>query len=301
MHGLLFLEQALLLALGGGGVAAGGTLVLEGHGLCWVWLGESNADAPDRGRALGLSAEEDSWGDSLGVQIGGAEEEACLLVLGDGATLGVVWDALEQGALLAHRELWRLLLALLWGLLLLHGGALLLQLGELSLGLVLKHGDRLGLAVGRLHGGDESQLLLLLLGLRVRGQVQGRPRRLLLGAETATSQNSQRVLEQGGLDLLWGALGLSQGPGRLKELLWRRCVGRRRCWEAGLDGEQLSSLLKEGHRLLSLRRRVDLGLKHLGLKVLLESLQHLLLLQLLLLLLQVAQRLILLLLLLLLL
>lgn len=93
------------------------------------------------------------------------------LTLGDRVRLGVVWDILEQGALLAHWKLRWLLLVLLWRLLLLHGGALLLHLGELSLGLVLKHCNRLGLAVRCLHGGDECQLLWLLLGLGVWGQV----------------------------------------------------------------------------------------------------------------------------------
>ena len=290
MHWLLLLEQALLLVVSGGGVAARGALVLEGHGLCWVWLGETHANAPHRGRALGLGAEENSWGDGLGVEICGAEQEPCLLglgqlALGHRAGLGVVWDTLEQGALLAHWKLRWLLLVLLWRLLLLHGRALLLQLGELSLGLVLKHGNSLRLAVRGLHGGDERQLLLLLLGRRVRGQVQGRPSRLLLRVETAARQNGQRVLEQGGLDLLLlRALGLSQGPGGLKELLWRGRVGWGLCWETGLDGEQLPGLLKQGHGLLLLGG-VDLRLKQLRLKLLLQILQHLLLLQLLLLLL----------------
>lgn len=48
-------------------------------------------------------------------------------------------------------------------------------------------------------------------------------------------------------------------------------------WEAGLDGKQLPSLLKERDRLLCLGGGANLRLEHFGLKLLLEVLKDLLL------------------------
>ncbi|TNN70909.1 hypothetical protein EYF80_018894 [Liparis tanakae] len=94
-----------------------------------------------------------------------------------------------------------------------------------------------------------------------RRPVQGRPGRLLLRVEAAARQNRQRVLEQSGLDLLLGALGLSQGPGRMKELFRLQHL---------LEGGAASSLqlphrpLQLGH--LFLGEQGDLGLLGLGLR-----------------------------------